>query len=110
MCIVLKTNWTLLLFSLSSFLSQGRNLNLGFNTSDIIVKIGKGFCNVTSIDKHGNQLNCKPPTEQPASAHGHKYPEIIVSIYWLLLEVPCHGMLVLYILWYGIIKQVYEKH
>ncbi|WAR26076.1 PLXA4-like protein [Mya arenaria] len=59
---------------------NGRNLNLGFNTSDIIVKIGKSFCNVTSIDKHGNQLNCKPPKTQPPSNSGSKYPEIVVMV------------------------------
>ena len=66
---------------------QGKNLNLGFNTSDIIVKIGKGFCKVTSIDKHGNQLNCKPPKEQPASAHGNQYPEIVVSCLSLVSDL-----------------------
>ncbi|XP_053378224.1 plexin-A2-like isoform X3 [Mercenaria mercenaria] len=59
---------------------NGRNLNLGFNPSDVTVKIGKGFCNVTSIDKNGNQLNCKPPKNQPASEKGSKYPEIVVQV------------------------------
>ncbi|XP_060579456.1 plexin-A2-like isoform X2 [Ruditapes philippinarum] len=59
---------------------NGRNLNLGFNPSDVTVKIGKDFCNVTSIDKNGNQLNCKPPKNQPPSEKGSKYPEVVVQV------------------------------
>lgn len=59
---------------------NGHNMNVGFNTSDVIVRIGTSYCNVTSIDKHGNQLTCKPPKQQPPSAQGHTYPEVIVQV------------------------------
>lgn len=59
---------------------NGKNLNLGFNSSDVTVKVGTGYCDVTSIDKHGAQLNCQPPKVAPSSPHNNKYPEVVVQV------------------------------
>ena len=58
---------------------QGRNL-IGFTEDDVKVRVGNGYCNVTSIPTSGNSLLCKPPRTQPQSMHGSKYPEVIVQV------------------------------
>ncbi|KAH3827947.1 hypothetical protein DPMN_129893 [Dreissena polymorpha] len=73
---------------------DGKYLNLGFNTSDIVVKIGSGFCNVTSIDKNGNQLNCKPPPPSPSGGNpsievfvGRNFTRKVGSLHYEVAEV-----------------------
>jgi len=56
--------------------TQGNFVNLGISLKNVKVKIGKGFCNVTSL---GTQLTCKPPKTQPKSLQGSHYPEVEVS-------------------------------
>ena len=62
---------------------QGRNLNLACRDSDVTVRIGTEFCNVTSLSL--NQLTCKPPKKAPLAigADGQptdeELPQVIVS-------------------------------
>lgn len=42
---------------------NGQHLDRASQESDVIVKIGTGFCNVTSVSRL--QLTCRPPAEQP---------------------------------------------
>ena len=42
---------------------NGKNLNRASKESDIKVRIGSKFCNVTSLSL--KQLTCKPPEDQP---------------------------------------------
>ena len=42
---------------------NGRNLNKASKDGDMKVRIGSGYCNVTSLSL--NQLTCKPPENQP---------------------------------------------
>ena len=42
---------------------NGKNLNRASQDSDMRVRIGSKFCNITSLSL--NQLTCKPPEEQP---------------------------------------------
>ena len=58
---------------------QGQNL-IGFTEDDVKVRVGTGYCNVTSIPPGGNSLLCKPPRSQPPSLQGSKYPEVIVQV------------------------------
>merc|ERR1719340_261238 len=44
---------------------NGKNLNRASKESDMKVRIGSKFCNVTSLSL--NQLTCKPPEEQPSA-------------------------------------------
>ena len=44
---------------------NGKNLNLASKETDMKVRIGSKFCNVTSLSL--NQLTCKPPEEQPSA-------------------------------------------
>ncbi|XP_043223857.1 plexin-A2-like isoform X2 [Amphibalanus amphitrite] len=63
---------------------NGRNLNLACRDSDVTVRIGTEFCNVTSLSL--NQLTCKPPKKAPLAigADGQptdeELPQVIVSI------------------------------
>lgn len=56
---------------------NGRNLDRACKESDVEVKIGNGFCNITSLSRQ--QLTCRPPPEATAtkSING---PEVIVRI------------------------------
>ena len=62
---------------------QGRNLNLACRDSDVTVRIGTEFCNVTSLSQ--NQLTCKPPKKAPLAigADGQptdeQLPQVVVS-------------------------------
>ncbi|XP_064633300.1 plexin-A4-like isoform X2 [Lineus longissimus] len=56
---------------------DGNNLNHALKESDIIVRIGTGYCNVTSIGMR--QLNCKPPSRQP-SQNGGSSPNVFVHV------------------------------
>lgn len=60
------------------------NLDRASQESDVIVRIGTSFCNVTSLSR--SQLTCRPPTTQPPArdANGkpdaNKIPQVVVSI------------------------------
>ncbi|XP_017126094.1 plexin-A2 [Drosophila elegans] len=56
---------------------NGRNLDRACKESDVEVKIGNGYCNITSLSRQ--QLTCRPPPEATAtkSING---PEVIVRI------------------------------
>ncbi|XP_016996293.1 plexin-A2 isoform X1 [Drosophila takahashii] len=56
---------------------NGRNLDRACKETDVEVKIGNGFCNITSLSRQ--QLTCRPPPEATAtkSING---PEVIVRI------------------------------
>ena len=62
---------------------NGKNLNRASQDSDMRVRIGSKFCNITSLSL--NQLTCKPPEEQPpAWINGvetyDEYPEVVVMV------------------------------
>ena len=62
---------------------NGKNLNRASKETDMIVKIGSKFCNVTSLSL--NQLTCKPPEDQPPALKNGKedydeLPEVTVKI------------------------------
>ncbi|KAL1448913.1 hypothetical protein WDU94_000162 [Cyamophila willieti] len=51
-------------YKLNEYLTiSGEYLNLAFDESDIIVKIGTDFCNVEAVSRH--QLICMPPARLP---------------------------------------------
>jgi plexin A len=53
---------------------NGRNLDRACKESDVIVRIGSGLCNITSLSRQ--QLTCRPPVEP----HETDMPEVIVYI------------------------------
>jgi plexin A len=62
---------------------NGKNLNRASKESDMVVRIGSKFCNVTSLSL--NQLTCKPPADQPpALVNGQedydRLPDVVVMI------------------------------
>ena len=62
---------------------NGKNLNRASQETDMRVRIGSKYCNVTSLSL--NQLTCKPPEDQPpALINGREdydeYPEVVVMI------------------------------
>lgn len=57
---------------------NGRNLDRACKESDVEVKIGNGFCNITSLSRQ--QLTCRPPTEAVAASNSPSGPEVIVRI------------------------------
>ncbi|XP_076307717.1 plexin-A2-like isoform X1 [Tachypleus tridentatus] len=79
---------------------NGKNLDRASQDTDVIVRIGSSFCNVTSLSR--SQLTCRPPTSQPPdrNAEGNpnpdSIPQVIVevgynlkySIGWLSYEAP----------------------
>lgn len=59
------------------FVLQGINLDeLRLEKDDVVIKIGKSECNITST---GRQLTCRPPREPPSPMKGGRYPEVEVS-------------------------------
>lgn len=52
---------------------NGKNLNRASKETDMKVRIGSKFCNVTSLSL--NQLTCKPPEDQPPAldSNGKEY-------------------------------------
>nr|NP_524637.2 plexin A, isoform A [Drosophila melanogaster]AAF59394.1 plexin A, isoform A [Drosophila melanogaster] len=56
---------------------NGRNLDRACKESDVEVKIGNGFCNITSLSRQ--QLTCRPPSEATATKSMNG-PEVIVRI------------------------------
>lgn len=60
------------------FILQGTNLDqIRLNVDDVVIKIGKSECYVTST---GRQLTCLPPKEQPIPVKSRLYPEVEVCI------------------------------
>ncbi|KAL7726799.1 hypothetical protein ACLKA6_001510 [Drosophila palustris] len=57
---------------------NGRNLDRACKESDVEVKIGNGYCNITSLSRQ--QLTCRPPTEAAAASDSPSGPEVIVRI------------------------------
>ncbi|KAH8398904.1 hypothetical protein KR222_005983, partial [Zaprionus bogoriensis] len=57
---------------------NGRNLDRACKESDVEVKIGNGYCNITSLSRQ--QLTCRPPTEAAAASNSPSGPEVIVRI------------------------------
>ncbi|GBN12681.1 hypothetical protein AVEN_116011-1, partial [Araneus ventricosus] len=63
----------------------GMNLDGASRESDVVVRIGTSYCNVTSLSR--SQLTCRPPTTQPPArdANGKpdptKIPEVVVSLF-----------------------------
>ncbi|XP_003737136.3 plexin-A4 [Galendromus occidentalis] len=63
---------------------NGGNLDRASQETDVVVRIGAGFCNVTSLSR--TQLTCRPPTEQPAALDEsgqidrNRIPQVIVEV------------------------------
>ncbi|RWS26147.1 hypothetical protein B4U80_05869, partial [Leptotrombidium deliense] len=63
---------------------NGANLDRASEETDVIVRIGNGFCNVISLSR--SQLTCRPPKTQPAavlsdgSIDNNKIPDVVVSV------------------------------
>ena len=65
---------------------QGRNLDRASRESDVQVRIGTSFCNVTSLSR--TQLTCRPPNSQPAALTrdsrdpetSDRLPEVVVVV------------------------------
>lgn len=57
---------------------SGTNLDqIRLELDDVMIKIGKSECYVTST---GRQLTCRPPKEQPIPVKSRLYPEVEVTI------------------------------
>lgn len=59
------SNGEMIYFEGDHLIINGQHLDLVSQESDIIVKIGKESCNITSMFK--NQLTCQPPAKQPSN-------------------------------------------
>ncbi|KAH8272469.1 hypothetical protein KR044_006353, partial [Drosophila immigrans] len=57
---------------------NGRNLDRACKESDVVVQIGNGYCNITSLSRQ--QLTCRPPSEAAATSNSPSGPEVIVRI------------------------------
>jgi len=63
---------------------DGQNLNRASKETDVRVRIGTEYCNVTSVSL--NQLTCKPPDSQPpalnedGSSDPNRLPDVVVII------------------------------
>ncbi|KAG8193494.1 hypothetical protein JTE90_003709 [Oedothorax gibbosus] len=63
---------------------NGMNLDRASQESDVVVRIGTAFCNVTSLSR--SQLTCRPPTTQPPARDPSgrpdtaKVPEVVVEV------------------------------
>ncbi|RWS29961.1 hypothetical protein B4U80_08508, partial [Leptotrombidium deliense] len=63
---------------------NGVNLDRASQEADVIVRIGNGLCNVTSLSR--SQLTCRPPTTQPYAVRSdgsfdhHKIPDVVVVV------------------------------
>lgn len=79
--VVLLNLWVLFITTVAAhwlmFVLQGINLDeLRLEKDDVVIKIGKSECNITST---GRQLTCRPPREPPSPMKGGRYPEVEVS-------------------------------
>lgn len=63
---------------------NGSNLDRASSEYDIMVRIGSGFCNVTSLSR--TQLTCKPPPIQPEALNwrgqldSNQLPDVVVTV------------------------------
>lgn len=63
---------------------NGQNIDRACQESDIEVRIGNSFCNVTSLSRY--QLTCRPPETQPPALdasgqqNGETLPKVIVTV------------------------------
>ncbi|XP_017783638.1 PREDICTED: plexin A3 [Nicrophorus vespilloides] len=63
---------------------NGQNIDRACQETDVEVRIGNSFCNVTSLSRQ--QLTCRPPETQPSAldelgqANGEEFPEVIVIV------------------------------
>jgi len=63
---------------------NGSNLDRASSENDIMVRIGSGYCNVTSLSR--TQLTCKPPPTQPEAQNwrgqleSNQLPDVIVTV------------------------------
>ncbi|XP_022901683.1 plexin-A2 [Onthophagus taurus] len=63
---------------------NGQNIDRACQESDVIVKIGNSFCNVTSLSRQ--QLTCRPPEAQPmgigenGEPNAEVLPEVVVIV------------------------------
>lgn len=63
---------------------NGSNLDRASSEYDIMVRIGNGFCNVTSLSR--TQLTCKPPPIQPEALNwrgqldNNQLPDVVVTV------------------------------
>ncbi|GIX99609.1 hypothetical protein CEXT_662822 [Caerostris extrusa] len=63
---------------------NGQNLDRASQESDVIVRIGTSYCNVTSLSR--SQLTCRPPTSQPYARDiagfpvPGQLPEVVVEV------------------------------
>lgn len=63
---------------------QGQNIDRACQESDVVVKIGNSFCNVTSLSRQ--QLTCRPPETQPPAVdmqhqeNGEALPKVVVIV------------------------------
>ena len=51
---------------------NGQHLDRACQESDVVVKIGNSFCNVTSLSRQ--QLTCRPPSSQPKTLDAYGNP------------------------------------
>ncbi|KAL1449554.1 hypothetical protein WDU94_002047 [Cyamophila willieti] len=61
-----------------SLIIKGQHLDLASQKSDVVVKIGIGVCNVTSITR--NNVTCRPPAEQPLNSMGDEESAELPSV------------------------------
>ena len=68
---------------------QGLNLDqLRLEKDDVVIKIGKSECNITST---GRQLTCRPPKVAPTPMKSGRYPEVevrCISIWRYTMRLP----------------------
>ncbi|XP_049953527.1 plexin-A4 isoform X2 [Schistocerca serialis cubense] len=63
---------------------NGQHLDRACQESDVVVQIGKSFCNVTSLSRQ--QLTCRPPVTQPPALdddgrpNTQELPEVVVIV------------------------------
>ncbi|XP_067613977.1 plexin-A2 isoform X3 [Eurosta solidaginis] len=57
---------------------NGRNLDRACKETDVVVRIGKGICNITSLSRQ--QLTCRPPLESATESNNESGPEVIVHV------------------------------
>ena len=71
---------------------NGKNLNRASQDSDMRVRIGSKFCNITSLSL--NQLTCKPPEEQPPGKNIYICLHIYESAVCLLIFLKIFSALI----------------
>lgn len=76
------------------FIIKGQNLDRASQESDVIVRIGSSYCNVTSLSR--SQLTCRPPTSQPHARDVAGFPvpgqlpEVVVCVMFVFKNFNKH--------------------